>query len=273
MNRETQQNRARLFRALHDPARPLALANVWDVAGAALVAAAGAPAVATTSAGTAWARGLPDGERLERDVVLDLVARIVAVVDVPVTVDLEGGYADSADDVEVTVDGILAAGAVGINLEDGGRGATELAARIRAARRSAERAGVPLFVNARTDVFLLGLVPAPERLTETLARAATYVAAGADGIFVPGVLEPDLVAELARGITVPVNVMAGPGAPSVRELGELGVARVSTGSALAQAVYGLVREAAEELLATGTYDCLEDAVDFGETNALLGHRA
>jgi 2-methylisocitrate lyase-like PEP mutase family enzyme len=261
--------KAHLFRSLHDPAHPLALANVWDAGSAAVVAAAGAPAVATTSAGTAWARGLPDGDHLDREDVLDLVHRIVAVVDVPVTVDVEAGYGDTPADVETTVDGILAAGAVGINVEDGDRDPALLVERIRAARRAADRVGVPLFVNARTDVFLFGLGPADRRTEETLDRARWYVEAGADGIFVPGTVDPAVVTRLAAGIPAPLNVMAGPGAPTVKEFAAMGVARVSTGSAVAQAAYAVAREAAEELLGTGSYECLEEGLEFGEANGLF----
>lgn len=240
---DTLVAKAELFRSLHDPAHPLALANAWDAGSAAVIAAAGASAVATTSAGSAWARGLPDGEHLERDDVLDLVRRIVAVVDVPVSVDVEAGYGDTPADVEATVDGILAAGAVGINVEDGDRDPALLVERIRAARRCADR-----------------------RSEETLDRARRYVEAGADGIFVPGTVDPAVVTRLVAGIDAPLNVMAGPGAPSVEAFAAMGVARVSTGSAVAQAAYAVAREAAEELLRTGSSECLEGGLEFAETN-------
>jgi 2-methylisocitrate lyase-like PEP mutase family enzyme len=230
-----QPNEAHLFRSLHTPSAPLALANAWDVASARVIEASGAHAIATTSAGVAWSLGSPDGDVLNRDRALRLIARIVAAVSVPVTADIEGGYGKDAADVAETVDGVLAAGAVGVNIEDGTRPPTELVTRLAAARVAAERAGADLFLNARIDTFLLGLGDPGTRLKETLARAQMYVDAGADGVFVPGVTDSATVATLARDISVPLNVMAGLGAPSVAELGALGVARVSLGSGVAQA--------------------------------------
>lgn len=262
-------DKALLFRSLHDPARPLALANAWDVASARVIEAAGAPAIATTSAGTAWSLGRPDGETLSADEVVDLIARIVAVVGVPVTADIEGGYAQDASGVARTVTRVLEAGAVGVNIEDGTRPPADLAARLTAARAAADRAGVPLFLNARTDTYLFGLGDPATRLKDTLERARGYVEAGADGIFVPGVTDTATLAELAAGIDVPLNVMAGPGAPAVAELGALGVARVSLGSGVAQTAYTAARHAARQLYDTGDYQPLTGALPFPELNGLF----
>ncbi|MEU5537564.1 isocitrate lyase/phosphoenolpyruvate mutase family protein [Streptomyces sp. NPDC020362] len=261
------------LRALHVPGRPLVLPNAWDPVSAAVVAEAGAPAVATTSAGLAWALGAADGDRLDRDRALAAVARIVAAVRVPVTADIEGGYAEDAAGVADTVDAVLTAGAVGVNIEDarhegGGeplRPVAEQAERISAARAAADRAGVPLFVNARIDTFLRGA----GGVDLTLERAAAFRAAGADGIFVPGAVDPQTVKALVAGVDGPLNVMVGPGAPSVAELAALGVARISAGAGLAQAAHALVRRAARELLREGTYGALADGFDYGELNALL----
>ncbi|MGX1567161.1 isocitrate lyase/PEP mutase family protein [Streptomyces sp. NPDC055506] len=267
---------ASAFRALHIPGTPLVLPNAWDAVSARLVEEAGAAAVATTSAGLVWALGAPDGERVERDTALEAVARIARAVTVPVTADIESGYAGNAAGVADTVRAVLAAGAVGVNIEDAlydagvGAGSAlrdveEQAGRIAAAREAADAAGVPLFVNARTDTFLSGA----GGVDPTLERAAAYLAAGADGIFVPGAVDPGIVKELVDGVDGPLNVMAGPGAPPVAELAALGVARVSVGSGVAQAAHALVRRAARELLGTGTYGSLADALDYGEVNALL----
>lgn len=261
--------KATAFAALHTPAAPLALANVWDVAGARIAEAAGAPAVATTSAGVAWSLGAPDGDALARDRALDLIARVAAAVSVPVTADIEGGFGADAAAVGETVTGVLAAGAVGVNIEDGDRAPAEHAERLAAARAAAEAAGVPLYVNARVDTYLRGIGSPEGRLDETLARAAAYLGAGASGIFVPGVTDPAVLAELAKGIDAPLNVLAGPAAPPVAALGSLGVARVSLGSWVAEAAYALVRRATEELLADGTYGSLAQALPYGEVNALL----
>lgn len=180
----------RLFRSLHTPSAPLALANAWDAASARVVEAAGAPAVATTSAGVAWALGSVDGNSLDRDRALAALAQVTAVVTVPVTADLEDGYGAGPAEVGATVTRALAAGAAGINLEDGTRSPADFATRLTAARDAADKAGTDPFLNARIDTYLLGLGAPEHRLTETLTRAHHYVAAGADGIFVPGVTDP-----------------------------------------------------------------------------------
>ncbi|MFT2014451.1 isocitrate lyase/PEP mutase family protein [Streptomyces sp. 796.1] len=271
---------ARSLHALHSGGRVLVLPNAWDAASARLIEDAGASAVATTSAGVGWGLGSADGERLARQRALELVSSVVAAVRVPVTADIECGYGDDPDAVADTVPGVLAAGAVGVNLEDaryGAQGAAvrpadENAARIAAARSAADDAGVPLFINARTDIYLKSVGDPKERFAETVRRAGAYVAAGADGIFVPGVVDPETVAALAREITVPLNIMAGPGAPSVGELARLGVARISVGAAIAQAVHALTQRAARELLTDGTYTSFADGLGYPELNGLFSRR-
>ncbi|TGB07082.1 isocitrate lyase/phosphoenolpyruvate mutase family protein [Streptomyces sp. MZ04] len=265
------------FRSLHTPGRPLVLPNAWDGASARIVEAAGAAAVATTSAGVAWDLGAADGDRLGRDRALGTVARIADAVGVPVTADIESGYARDLAGVTDTVRAVLAAGAVGVNIEDALydgdaplRPVAEQAERIAAARAAADAAGVPLFVNARIDTYLRGVGARVDRVGLTLERAAAYLTAGADGIFVPGAVDPATVKVLVEGVAGPLNVMAGPGAPSVAEFAGLGVARISVGAGLAQAAHAVVRRAARELLAEGTYESLAGGLDYGELNALLG---
>ncbi|WP_329204947.1 isocitrate lyase/phosphoenolpyruvate mutase family protein [Streptomyces sp. NBC_00683] len=265
----THSDKAHIFRSLHTTPAPLALANAWDVASARVIEAAGAKAIATTSAGVAWSLGSPDGGFITRDQALELIGRIVAAVEVPVTADIEGGYGTDAAGITETVAGVLAAGVVGVNIEDGTRPPTELAMRLAAARQTADRAGADLFLNARIDTFLFGLGDSDTRLKETLVRAHMYVDAGADGIFVPGITDTATIAALAADISVPLNVMAGPGAPAVAELGALGVARVSLGSGVAQAAYAAARRAAQELFGTGDYGSLAEAMAFPELNGLF----
>ncbi len=261
--------KATAFAGLHTPSAPLALANAWDVASARIVEAAGAPAVATTSAGVAWSLGSPDGDALARDRALDLIARVASAVSVPVTADIEGGFGADPAAVGETVTGVLAAGAVGINIEDGSRDPAEQVERLAAARAAADAAGVPLYINARLDTYLRGIGDPATRLDETLSRAAAYLRAGASGIFVPGVIDQDTVAELAKGIDAPVNILLGPGAPSVSAFGALGVSRVSLGSWVAEAAYAVVRRAAEELISDGTYGALAHSLPYGDLNNLL----
>ncbi|MFF1304845.1 isocitrate lyase/phosphoenolpyruvate mutase family protein [Streptomyces sp. NPDC058307] len=258
-NQDTLRDRALAFRSLHVPGTPLVLPNAWDLTSARIVEDAGAAAVATTSAGLAWALGAADGDRLDRERALDAVGRIAAAVGVPVSADIESGYARDAAGVGDTVRAVLAAGAVGVNIEDalyeaGGeplRPVDEQAERIAAAREAADTEGVRLFVNSRIDTFLRGA----GGVDLTLERAAAFLAAGADGIFVPGAVDPGTVKLLVEGTDAPLNVMAGPGAPSVAELASLGVARVSVGSGIAQAAHALA-----------------DGLDYGELNALVGGR-
>jgi 2-methylisocitrate lyase-like PEP mutase family enzyme len=267
----TSSEHAAEFRRLHEHG-VLVLPNAWDVASARLVEQAGAPAVATTSGGVSWTLGAPDGDRLTRDLAVESVRRIAAAVAVPVSADIETGFGRRPDDVADTVRAVLDAGAVGINLEDAGaplRPVAEQAERIAAARAAADAAGVPLFVNARTDVYLRQVGEPAGRLAETIQRAEAYAVAGADGIFVPGVVDPAVLRELVAAIPRPLNAMAGPGAPPVAELAALGVRRVSIGAAIALAAYGLVRRAAVELLTEGTYGGMAGGVDYAELNALL----
>jgi len=276
----SQSEKAGLFRRLHEK-RPLVLPNAWDAGSARLIEAAGAPAVATTSAGVSWAHGRGDGQKLRREEMVQAIRYVVQAVSVPVTADVEGGYgAGSPRDVAETVRAVIAAGAVGINLEDSpGTGGQALLAperqadRIRAAREAAREAGVDLVINARTDVYLFQ-VGAPEtRFDAVVQRARLYRAAGADCVFVPGVIDADTIAALVGGVGGLLNVMAMPGAPSTSRLGELGVARVSMGPSIAQVALCAARRAVLELLEKGTYGSAEDALPFSEANGLFSGEA
>jgi 2-methylisocitrate lyase-like PEP mutase family enzyme len=260
------------FRQLHEIG-VLVLPNAWDAASARLIEDAGAHAIATTSAGVAWSLGRADGNHITREPVAGAVRRIVEAVRVPVSADIESGYGETVDELRRTIEAIIDAGAVGINIEDGDgsglRDTGEQAARIRAVREVAEAAGVPLFVNARTDVFLRQFGDRAGRLDEATARAEAYVDAGADGVFVPGLLDADALRGLAERLPVPLNVMAGPGAPPVAELAALGVRRVSVGTAMASAAYAVAIRGARELLTDGTYGAMDGGVPYPELNALL----
>ena len=271
-----QSERAAYFRQLHSK-RPLVLPNAWDAASARIIELAGAPAIATTSAGISWMFGKSDGQKLRREEMLQLIRNIVQTVKVPVTADIEGGYGSgSAHDVAEMVQALIAIGVAGINLEDSpGRDGEVLLApephaeRIYAAREAASRHGGDLVINARTDVYLFE-VGAPETRFEAAAkRADLYRAAGADCLFVPGIIDADTIMTLVRAIDGPLNIMAMPGAPSIAELGKLGVARVSVGPAIALAALGATRRAASELLEQGTYQALENGVPFSEANNLF----
>jgi 2-methylisocitrate lyase-like PEP mutase family enzyme len=260
------------FHALHVPGDPLLLANAWDVASAKIVAAAGARAIATTSAGAAWGLGHPDGDAIDRETALGLVRRVVAAVDVPVSADIEGGYSSKLSGLVETAEAVVAAGAVGVNFEDCvyDEPAALLSIEDQVARIAALReGGGELFINARTDVYLRGVGDPAGRFAETVRRAAAYVEAGADGVFVPGVTDLDTVRDLTANIDAPVNILAGPGAPSVAELASAGVARISLGSSIASAAYAVVDQAARDLHGPGTYTSLTPALDYPTLNTLL----
>ncbi|MEE4544561.1 isocitrate lyase/phosphoenolpyruvate mutase family protein [Streptomyces sp. V4-01] len=254
----------------------LVLPNAWDAGSARVIEAAGAVAVATTSGGVSWSAGRGDGQRLSRAEAVAAARRITAAVSVPVTVDAEGGYGPAPADVAATVADLVAAGAAGVNLEDSAAVGGPLftvaaqAARLRAARDAAAAAGLPgLVVNARTDVFLFGVGAPESRPAAVLTRSRAYAEAGADGIFVPGLRDLDVLAELCAASPLPVNAMAVPGGPSVPQLAAAGVRRISLGTALAQSAYTAARRAAAELLGAGTLEGLDGVLDFGELNALF----
>ena len=275
-----QSERARHFRQLHAE-RPLILPNAWDAATARVIEAAGAPAIATTSAGVSWSFGRPDGQKLSREEMLKVIGNIVECVSVPVTADIESGYGNgSLKDVADTVQALISIGVAGINIEDspGRDGQTlfspeEQADRIRAAREAAVAAGGDLVINARTDVYLFAVGKPETRLEAVAKRARMYRPAGADCVFVPGVIDISSIAELVKAVEGPLNIMAMPGAPSAKQLGEIGVARVSVGPWITQAALAAAQRAAHELVDQGTYGCLESSLPFATLNEMFAQRS
>ena len=276
MNRDQQKTFATAFRRLHRGPEILVLANCWDVASARVLEAAGAPAVATSSAGIAFSLGYPDGQRISREEMLAIVARIAKTVKVPVTADVESGYGSRPEEAAHTAQTLIEAGAIGMNLEDSqDESDTELAdlslavEKIQAVREAGGKAGVPLVINARTDVYLNAVGAAESRYDHALRRALAFHDAGADCIFLPGIKEPGLIARFVNELKFPINILAGPGSPSISELQRLGVARVSLGSKPMLAGLGTLRRLAQELQQSGTYMSLEGAVTYAEMQKLL----
>jgi len=240
---------AAAFHALH--ADFLILPNAWDAGSARVIQDLGAKAIATSSAAVAWAHGYADGHHFPPAKLVAVIEDIARVVSVPISTDAEAGYADDPRGVAENVTALINAGAVGINIEDG-KGPHELHVRkIEAAREAAVRAGVDLFINARTDVFLKKLVPAEEAVAETLRRARAIKSAGASGLFVPVLSKPDEVAAIVEGAGLPLNLMAIPGLPGVAELKALGVKRLSAATAIFNAGIEGARAAAAEFLEQG----------------------
>lgn len=232
-----QDEKARAFATLHISGKPLTLYNIWDAGSAKVVADAGAEAVATGSWSVAAAQGYSDGEAIPLDAVEVTVRRITAIVDVPVTVDLEGAYAVEPGQAAANAVRIVGAGAVGINFEDGVVGGHGLhgtalqCRRIQAIRAAAEALGITLFINARTDLFLRASDAAlhADLLAPAIERARAYALAGASGYFVPGLVNERLIGKLCAACPVPVNIMAMQGVPSHAQLANLGVGRISYG--------------------------------------------
>jgi 2-methylisocitrate lyase-like PEP mutase family enzyme len=261
---------------MHSGKETLLLPNIWDVASARIIEEAGFSAIATTSAGIAFSLGYPDGQKISREEMLAAVARIARSVRVPVTADVEAGYGNTAEDAARTAQGVIEAGAVGLNLEDAasdpGTPLVELPLqleKIRAVREVADRLKVPLVLNARTDVYLLQVGDPATRYDEAVRRLRAFRDAGADCVFLPGMRDAATIRRLVSDLQCPVNILAGPGSPSVPELQKLGVARVSLGSGPMRATLGLLRRLAEELRKAGTYSALDGAPPHDEINRLL----
>jgi 2-methylisocitrate lyase-like PEP mutase family enzyme len=294
----TAAQKASRLLELHHASQPLVLINAWDAASAAMVEHCGLPAVATSSAALANALGFADGQYLPWEQMLEAVARICCAVKAPVTADIEAGFAADVKGLETSITQIIHAGAVGVNLEDaipanpqqaGPKQAdsnirhgsplypvAEQVARIQAARRAAQAQGVHLVINARTDAYWQAGVDPEEAMRNTLERGKAYLQAGADCIFIPGLRNPDHIKTVIDHLTAvhrvsPVNILAGPGVPTIPELAKLGVKRVSYGSGPHRAAMGLLRRMAEEARASGTYTALtEGAVPYEEMNGLFG---
>jgi len=270
--------RAEAFRAMHAGPSPLILLNAWDAASAAVFARAGATALGTTSAGVAWSAGYPDGERMGFADLLRTVSNICRVVALPVSVDIERGFGADAGEVARNAGEVIDAGGIGINIEDGFDPATNrlwpaqiAVERIAAIREVANARGVPLFINARTDVYFLGVQDPQRRFEEAAGRLQQYARAGADGAFAPGLTETSEIQKLAARIPLPLNVYAGyAGVPAVAQLAAAGARRVSVGCGPLQGLLGQAEEMAREILERGSYDrMLQGALAAASVNNLF----
>jgi 2-methylisocitrate lyase-like PEP mutase family enzyme len=269
--------KADAFRSMHHAPPILILPNAWDAVTARLFVKAGARAIATTSAGVAATLGYADGQNVPRELMMEAIARIARVVDVPVTADIESGYAESPKDLGESIRAVINAGAIGFNLEDAtGDSRQPLFAReqqierIRAAREAADKTGVRVVINARTDVYLAKVGEVASRFAETVRRLNAYREAGADCLFVPGIAHMPTLTQLVHSVPGPLNVLAGPGMPPVADLQSIGIARLSVGSAIMRATLAVARDAADELLQKGTYHTFLDRnIPYSEVNELM----
>jgi len=247
---------AETFHALHRPGDLLILPNAWDAGSAKVIEDAGAQAIATTSGGVGWALGYPDGNALPVQLLAALVKNITNVIRVPLSVDVEGGYTNKPEAIAENLKPIIDAGAVGINIEDGEGTPELLAQKIEQARKLAEKLGVDLFINARTDVYLQEIGSPESRPEETIVRAEKYRNAGANGIFVPGLSESSDIKTVVSGVQMPVNLMAWPDLPSASKLSKLGVQRLSAGVNISTAIWQHVSKLSKKFLETGSSNVL-----------------
>ena len=280
MDIRKQAEKAEQLRKLHQGPRMLLLPNAWDVASARIVEEAGFPAIATSSAGVAASLGYPDGQRISRKEMLGMVERIARAVRVPVTADLEAGYGKTIEDMAQTAKELVEAGAVGLNFEDttgddkGSHVETSLQVKkIRTLREVSSSLGVPLVINARTDIYLMPIGEAATRFERTVERLLAYRDAGADCLFAPGVHDRETITKLVKALAAPLNILATPGCPTLTELEEIGVARASAGSAVMRAALGVVQRVAKDWMARGSYDSLfQGAVPSSELQRMLGRQ-
>lgn len=271
MDAQAQKDKADLFLQYHHGNEILVLVNSWDAGSSRLIEACGYKAIATTSMGIAATLGYPDCQVITLAEMLHAITGIVRAVHVPVTVDIEAGYGSSLEEILDAVAKFIATGIVGINIEDSIDlkpdlvDEVEFCERITAIRTLADSLGLHLVINARTDAFYTSSDSPHKKLAESIRRGNAYREAGADCIFVQPVTDKKTIATLVKEIHAPINILVNPGntvgvPPSVRELQDLGVARLSLGSGLLKATLALVRKIADELAANGTYDLLFDAL-------------
>jgi 2-methylisocitrate lyase-like PEP mutase family enzyme len=278
MDKTLQAEKAAQLKKLHGGPKILVLANAWDAISARIVEEIGFPAVATTSAGVAATLGYPDGQRVSRNEMLEAVARIARAVEVPVTADMEAGYGKTPAETAETARQLIAAGAVGLNLEDvtGDDEASQVQLglqldKIRAIREVSSAAGVPLVINARTDIYLMSIGPAETRYERTVERLRAYAKAGADCVFAPAVRDAETIARLVKAVEAPLNILLMPDAPNLNQLERLGVARASLGSGLMRATLGTARKVAKAVFERrDDWAAFGDSLPYAELNRLLG---
>ena len=257
----SQAAKAGQFLSLHNNGKLLILPNVWNPIGARMLQAKGYPAVATASAAIAESLGYSDGEQLKLDTMLDMVARIVRSVDLPVTADFEAGYSDSIENLQENISRLLDTGAVGINFEDSWddssrlRPISEQVERIKAVREAADRKGIHLVINARTDSFFAeGFASEEERVEDVVTRLNAYAQAGADCVYPIGCGDKETLKILRKKISAPINVLATAKTASLKELQDLDINRVSFGPYLFRSLLAKLSEMQDEILNMGGYD-------------------
>jgi len=281
MDVRKQAQKAEQFRKLHHGPRLLFLPNAWDVVSARILEECGHPAIATSSAAVAFSLGYPDGQRISRDEMLEVAGRIARAVEIPVTADLEAGYGTTVKDMVETVKAAIAAGVIGMNLEDiTGDDESSFVdlplqvEKIRAICETAKSLGVSFVLNARTDIYLMPIGPEATRFERTVERLRAYRDAGATCLFAPGLYHRETIAKLVKAVEAPINILANPACPPIAELENIGVARVTAGSGIMRAALGLVRRIGKDMLESRSCEMLfAGAIPHAELNRLMQRRA
>jgi len=281
MDARKQAQKAEQFRKLHHGPRLLFLPNAWDVVSARILEECGHPAIATSSAAVAFSLGYPDGQHISRDEMLEVAGRIARAVEIPVTADLEAGYGTTVKDMVETVKAAIAAGVIGMNLEDiTGDDESSFVdlplqvEKIRAICETAKSLGVSFVLNARTDIYLMPIGPESTRFERTVERLRAYRDAGATCLFAPGLYDRETIAKLVKAVEAPINILANPACPPIAELENIGVARVSAGSGIMRAALGLVRRIGKDMLESRSCEMLfAGAIPHAELNRLMQRRA
>jgi 2-methylisocitrate lyase-like PEP mutase family enzyme len=280
MNIHAQAEKAERLRKLHHGPPILALPNAWDVVSARILEELGYPAIATSSAAVAFSLGYPDGQRISRREMLEAVTRIAHAVKIPVTADMESGYGKTPEEIAETTKQLVASGAVGLNFEDitgdDESSHVELSLqvkKIRAIRDTSATLGVPLVINARTDIYLMPIGPATTRFGRTVERLRAYREAGADCLFAPGVCDREIIVKLVKALGAPLNILVSQGCPSLDDLEKMGVARASAGSSAMRAAMGAFQRVAKDWLARGSYDSLQQVtIPYPELNLMMARK-
>ncbi|PYU14495.1 MAG: isocitrate lyase/phosphoenolpyruvate mutase family protein [Acidobacteria bacterium] len=281
MDARKQAQKAEQFRKLHHGPRLLFLPNAWDVVSARILEECGHPAIATSSAAVAFSLGYPDGQHISRDEMLEVAGRIARAVEIPVTADLEAGYGTTVKDMVETVKAAIAAGVIGMNLEDiTGDDESSFVdlplqvEKIRAICETAKSLGVSFVLNARTDIYLMPIGPEATRFERTVERLRAYRDAGATCLFAPGLYHRETIAKLVKAVEAPINILANPACPPMAELENIGVARVTAGSGIMRAALGLVRRIGKDMLESRSCEMLfAGAIPHAELNRLMQRRA
>lgn len=265
MTKPSLPEKIKMFRELHQQPSTFILPNAWNAISAKMFQESGFQAIGTTSAGIAISLGYPDGQQLPVDKMVEVTKSIVDAVDVPVSADIEAGYGKTVEEVLETVKKVMAVGVIGINIEDGTNNPEQPIADlpfqtevIKAIRELSNSTGSPLFINARTDYFWLNIGNDVEKLYNSVQRAKAYEEAGADCIFIPGVSDVEAIKKLRKEISKPINLLAGPSMPSVAELSELKIDRLSCGSGLFRAIATFIKALSDELMHNQTFHKMND---------------